>query len=257
MVAESTTAQINQNINVTRKEVGIMNRVLILDDDLDLREYLQQSLTTAGFEVIGISEVHSLLSQLKRFSPELLLLDVHMPEMNGVEVVKSIRSYHETRNLPIIMISGDSKTPLKVKTLELGADDYLVKPFSQEELVARINAVLRRSPKSKNHSRLEAEGLEIDQESHRVLYNGQEVGLTLTEYRILCELIQKRGKVLSRNDLRRSALNNLNVTDRTIDVHMTSLRKKIGHCSRSIKTVRGVGYLFIKNEMNSTHKSLN
>jgi len=227
----------------------VLKRIIVVDDDDDLRGFLVSSLESSSFVVKGLSSGHSLLSELKDFAPDVLLLDVHLPEVHGSEIIKGIRGYHLTQNIPIIMMSGDGETNMKVKTLGLGADDYIVKPFSEEELVARILALIRRSGSSKESTLLTAEDLQVDLDSHKVIYRGEEQSLTLTEYRILCELLKNRGRVLSRDDLRRSALNNLGVSDRTIDVHMTSLRKKIDLCARFVKTVRGVGYLFIKSEV--------
>jgi len=169
-----------------------------------------------------------------------------MPDVSGVDLVKNIRSFSETQWIPVIMISGDSEIQTKIQSLDFGADDYLVKPFSNDELVARIKAVLRRSKNDNIDDVVRVDELEVNRNSRLVTYEGKEVSLTLTEFRILNELLMKRGNVLSRDELRQSALNNLNVTDRTIDVHMTSLRKKIDLCSKYIKTVRGVGYLFVR-----------
>ncbi|MCB0415402.1 MAG: response regulator transcription factor, partial [Bdellovibrionales bacterium] len=151
-----------------------------------------------------------------------------------------------SRFVPVLMISGDDEENAKVTTLEVGADDYVVKPLNPRELVARVNAVLRRVTSGEDgvDGKLSYEGLDIDLKSHRVLYRQDEVYLTLTEFKILVELVKEQGRVLSRDILRKRALGNLNVTDRTIDVHMASLRKKITLCADSIKTIRGVGYRF-------------
>ncbi|MBK7843250.1 MAG: response regulator transcription factor [Bdellovibrionales bacterium] len=142
------------------------------------------------------------------------------------------------------MLTGLDNENEKVEALELGADDYILKPFSSEELGARVRAVLRRVQTESGIDKLEDGDLKIDLQAYKVAAKGKEIYLTLTEFRILTELIKQKGKVLTRDRLRETALGNLNVTDRTIDVHMASLRKKLYEISPVIETVRGVGYRY-------------
>ena len=222
-----------------------MNTVLVVEDEMDVREALSESLRLEGFVVEAVSDGEQALKVIPDLRPNVILMDYRLPGVSGVDVVRSIRQHNEFNSIPIIMVTGLDGEDEKVAALELGADDYMVKPFSPKELSARIRAVLRRvTQNDKSEKVLELEGLSIDLKAHRVLLMGTEVHLTLTEYRILVELVRVHGQVLSRDQLRETALGNLNVTDRTIDVHMASLRKKLSPLANSFQTVRGVGYRF-------------
>ena len=218
-------------------------KVLVVDDEQEVRDYLVSVLSDEGFEVRGVEDGDDIISVLTTFSPSIILLDYSLPGKNGVEVISVVRANRAFSNIPIIMVTGLDGEEEKVAALELGADDYVVKPFSPKELSARIRAVLRRIP-SEDVERLENGDLVVDLRSHKVMLCGTEVYLTLTEFRILTELLRQKGKVLTRDRLRETALGNLNVTDRTIDVHMASLRKKLAQYAPSIETVRGVGYRY-------------
>lgn len=220
-------------------------KVLVVEDEPEVRDYLVTLLTEQSFEVSGIATGEQVYSALKVSIPDLILMDYRLPGQSGVEIVRQLKENPQYLNIPIIMVTGVDGEEEKVAALELGADDYVVKPFLPKELGARIKAVLRRTQDSPvNEDTLESEGLRMNLTSHRVTLNEAELYLTLTEFRILSELIKQKGKVLSRDLLRQNALGNLNVTDRTIDVHMASLRKKLGDISQVIQTVRGVGYRF-------------
>ena len=222
-----------------------MNRVLVVEDEADVREALSESLRLEGFEVEAVADGEEALKVIPDLRPNLILLDYRLPGVSGVDVVRSVRNHHEFSQIPIIMVTGLDGEDEKVAALELGADDYMVKPFSPKELSARIRAVLRRVSQDDTAGKvLDMNGLTIDLKAHRVLLMGTEIHLTLTEYRILVELVKGQGQVLSRDQLRETALGNLNVTDRTIDVHMASLRKKLSPLAGSFQTVRGVGYRF-------------
>ncbi len=222
-----------------------MKRVLVVEDEADLREQVSEVLREGSFLVHSLGDGKGLLDEITQFSPHLLLLDYRLPGQDGLSLLRSIRNSGEFRCLPIIMLTGVTEEDQKVAALELGADDYVEKPFSSRELVARVKAVLRRAEceqEELEESVLQAGDLQVDLTSHKADYQGRELPLTLTEFRILTELIKQRGKVLSRDRLRANALGNLSVSDRTIDVHMASLRKKLEPMARQIRTVRGVGY---------------
>ncbi|MCC7405518.1 MAG: response regulator transcription factor [Bdellovibrionales bacterium] len=218
-------------------------KVLVVDDEKDVRDYLISVLSDEHFEVRGVEGGDDILSVLSSFSPNILLLDYSLPGKNGVEIIRVVRGNRTFAQIPIIMVTGLDSEDEKVAALELGADDYVLKPFSPKELSARVRAVLRRAPRDEKE-RLENGELVVDLRSHKVLLSGSEVYLTLTEFRILTELLRQKGKVLTRDRLRETALGNLNVTDRTIDVHMASLRKKLAQYAPAIETVRGVGYRY-------------
>lgn len=174
----------------------------------------------------------------------MILLDQMMPGKTGKQVIMEVRSHARFCELPIMVVTGLDGEEEKIQALEIGADDYVIKPFSIRELIARVHALARRAKaahKSQQKS-LVVKELSVDFVSHKVTHCGRELPLTLTEFRILCELLKQSGQVLSRDILRERALGNLTVTDRTIDVHMASLRKKLDGIGDSIETVRGVGY---------------
>lgn len=222
-----------------------MAKVLVVDDEIDVREYLVSILTVEDFEVMGLESGEKIIEVLKNYNPDIVLMDYRMPGQNGVEVVRHVRAFQDYKDIPIIMVTGVDGEDEKVAALETGADDYVVKPFMPKELSARIRAILRRtSDPADLIDKLVNDGLVVDLKSHKVFLDDNEIYLTLTEFRILSELLKQKGQVLSRDRLRQTALGNLNVTDRTIDVHMASLRKKLVRFADSIETVRGVGYRF-------------
>ncbi len=227
-------------------------KVMVVEDESDIREILKNLLEEEGFQVVTLDNGMNLLEELKSNRPDLLLLDQILPGKTGVEAVREVRASQNFGRLPIIMVTGLSGEEDKVNALEFGADDYVTKPFYPKELAARIKALARRSdvvapPDGKgaaSDNKITRDTLIIDFSAHRVTIDGAEVALTLTEFKILSELLKQAGQVLTREKLRERALGNLNVTDRTIDVHMASLRKKLGTIGNQIETVRGVGYRF-------------
>ncbi|MDC0980238.1 response regulator transcription factor [Bdellovibrionales bacterium] len=221
-------------------------KILVVEDEKDVRDYLLSILEGEGFIVSTLADGSDLIGNLRSFAPHLILMDYGLPGKSGVELIEQIRECVDFNNIPIIMVTGLAGEDEKVAALELGADDYIVKPFLPRELAARIRAVLRRVRDLAKDSmeQLEAGELVIDLKSHKVKLNDNYIHLTLTEFRILAALLRHKGQVLSRDQLREVALGNLNVSDRTIDVHMASLRKKLESCSASLQTVRGVGYQF-------------
>lgn len=225
-------------------------KILVIDDEPDICDLVKDLLEREGFQVDSSLSSVGILHKIEEFKPDLVLVDFMLPG-GGLELINLLRAHPVWKSLSIIVITGADEEIYKVEALDSGADDYVVKPFSGKELSARIRAVLRRSQSRSNGSVptegpeiIKTEGLVIDLKSHRVLKDGEEVYLTLTEFRILSELLKRQGSVLSRDQLREKALGNFNVTDRTIDVHMASLRKKLDHYSNSIHTIRGVGYRY-------------
>lgn len=222
-------------------------KVMVVEDERDIRDILKNLLEDEGFQVVAFENGQNILEDLRVNEPDLLLLDQILPGKTGVEAVREVRSSEKFAKLPIIMVTGLSGEDDKVTALDLGADDYVTKPFYPKELAARIKALARRSDLSDGtgaKDRITRDNVVVDFSAHRVTVDGQEVGLTLTEFKILSELLKQSGQVLTRERLRERALGNLNVTDRTIDVHMASLRKKLGDVGNQIETVRGVGYRF-------------
>lgn len=231
---------------------------MIIEDEQEIREILKSLLVLSEYKVSLFSDGHDLFTKLEVNRPDLLLLDQNLPGKNGVEIVREIRSSAQFAHLPIIMVTGLTGEDERVRALDLGADDYITKPFYPKELTSRIRAVIRRSgvqPGQSNvteaadatdshHDIVEIAGLVVDFTAHRVSLDGLTVALTLTEFKILGQLVRQTGEVLTRDKLRERVLDNLNVTDRTIDVHMAALRKKLGGMGNKIETVRGIGYRF-------------
>lgn len=219
-------------------------KVLIVEDEQEIREFLISQFNDAGAQAFGLPSGDHVLQVLEDFQPSVVLLDQMMPGKSGGEIIRDIRSHARFSETPIMMVTGLDGEAEKIQALEMGADDYVTKPFSVKELIARANALVRRAQSAhrSQQKNLTVKDLTVDFSAHRVLMKGHEVALTLTEFKILCELLKQSGQVLTRDKLRERALGNLNVTDRTIDVHMASLRKKLDTMGDSIETVRGVGY---------------
>lgn len=219
-------------------------RVLVIEDENEIREFLVSQLEENGMRAMGLPSGDELRQALEVFQPHAVLLDQMMPGKSGREIVREIRAHVQFADLPIMMVTGLDAEVEKVESLSEGADDYVTKPFSIREVIARINALVRRSQAAHraNQKSIVVRDLTVDLVAHRVSLRGKEVPLTLTEFKILVELLRQCGQVLTRDRLREKALGNLNVTDRTIDVHMASLRKKLEEIGELIETVRGVGY---------------
>lgn len=224
-----------------------MLKVMVVEDERDIRDILKNLLEEEGFQVVALADGLNLLHEIALNQPDLLLLDQILPGKTGIDVLKELRLSHLYSKLPVIMVTGLSGEDDKVHALDFGADDYVTKPFYPKELAARIKALARRASSAVSSvgvssDRIVFGSLIMDVAAHRVSVDSTDVSLTLTEFKILYELLRQNGQVLTRERLREKALGNLNVTDRTIDVHMGSLRKKLGVAGSRIETVRGVGY---------------
>ncbi len=222
-------------------------KVMLIEDELEICEILTSIFEDEGFVVVSLADGTDAIRELEKHQPQILIVDQMMPTKKGTEIIADVRAAAAFSKLPIIMLSALSFETDKVRALETGADDFVAKPFQAKELCARIRALVRRievSPVAEKMDYIVFADLKIDFVSHRVLINQDEVPLTLTEFKILTQLLKKREQVLTREDLRVQALDNLNVSDRTIDVHMSALRKKLGGIGEHIHTVRGVGYRF-------------
>jgi two-component system phosphate regulon response regulator PhoB len=219
--------------------------VLVVEDQPELAEMLAYSLTRAGFEATTVYDGRTALKQVTESRPDLVLLDLMIPELPGTEVATRIRTNPATADLPIIMLTAKADELDQLLGLTVGADDYITKPFSMKVLLARVEAVLRRAsaPRAVNEDVLTLGPVRLDLGTHEVVADGAPVRLTLTEFRLLAALIGARGRILSRSALMAKAIGpGVTVTERTIDVHMTALRKKLGAAGVLIRTVRGVGY---------------
>lgn len=224
-------------------------KVLVVDDEEHIVELIKFNLENYGYEVITAYNGEEALLKTKAEIPDLIILDLMLPIIDGMDVCKKIKSNEETGNIPIIMLTAKSDEADKVIGLEIGADDYMTKPFGVRELMARVKAVLRRSLDSKKHKnikKIQIEDILIDDEKHEVIKDKIKLELTLKEYELLKILALNRGKVLSRNYL----LDEIWGYDyfgetRTVDVHIRHLRKKIEDSDKNpkyIETIRGIGY---------------
>ena len=224
-----------------------MNRatVLVIDDEKDLLELVRYNLEKEHLDVITASDGQSGLEIGLRHKPDLVLLDLMMPGMSGLEVCKQLRGDARTRRVPIIMLTAKAAETDKIIGLELGADDYITKPFSVRELVARVRAVLRRSNTAAQQAAevLRRGKLTINIATHEVAWEDKKVSLTATEFRILEFLASRPERVHARDDILEAMGKEVASFDRTVDVHVTALRKKLGtEGGKHIETVRGFGY---------------
>ncbi|TSK08530.1 MAG: response regulator transcription factor [Geobacter sp.] len=221
-----------------------MPTVLVIEDERDLAELVAFHLEKEGYSCV-IAEDGSLgLAEARRLRPDLILLDLMLPGMMGTEVCRILKGAEHTAGIPIIMLTAKGEEIDRVVGFEMGADDYVVKPFSTRELMLRVRAVLRRSTEQGTKSaNISVGGLYIDTEGHRVEVAGEEVTLTSTEFKLLMNLAERIGRVQSRELLLQNVWGYSYVGDtRTVDTHMTRLRTKLGSAGEMIKTVRGFGY---------------
>jgi two-component system, OmpR family, alkaline phosphatase synthesis response regulator PhoP len=223
--------------------------ILVIDDEKDLIELLRYNLEKEGYDVIAATDGQSGLDVIKRHRPELVVLDLMMPGIDGLQVCQRLRSDQAAARTPVIMLTAKATEADRIVGLELGADDYITKPFSPREVVARVKAVLRRTAAQQETPQLIRSGeLSIDLNGHEVKYSGTRIALTATEFRILQFLAGRPGRVFSRDEIIDAALDSdTAVFDRTVDVHITAIRKKLGAGGELIETVRGFGYKFQAN----------
>ena len=220
-------------------------KILVVEDEGDIRDLIRHHLEREQFRVITAGSGEEGLQLAKRESPDLVLLDLMLPGMDGLEVCRSLRAASETRNIPIVMLTARAEDADVVSGLELGADDYITKPFRPRVLLARLRAVLRRHepPETADEETVIDGEIRVDSIRHEVTVSGEEVRLTLTEFRILKLLLRNPGRVFSRYQILDGIQGHDSfVLDRTIDVHMAALRRKLGVEGQRIETVRGVGY---------------
>ena len=220
--------------------------VLIIDDEQDLIELVRYNLEKEGFDVLSAVDGESGFSLAVARNPDVIVIDLMLPGMDGLDVCRMLRAESGTAGIPIIFLTAKASEADRIVGLELGADDYMTKPFSPRELLARIRALLRRSAGFHQHSAIIWHGnLSIDPASHEVRCSNRTVDLTATEYRLLQFLASHPGFVYSRSAIIDGALGrDITVLERTIDVHVMSLRNKLGKCGNWIETIRGFGYKF-------------
>ena len=225
-----------------------MTRILVIEDERDIQKVLDYNLHAAGYEVLTAGKGQDGLQVARAHRPDLIILDLMLPDLSGTEVCKILKAEAGTKAIPVLMLTARGEEVDRVVGFELGADDFVVKPFSVRELTLRIQAILRRTGAGTPAPSLVDFGcLKIDPEAHRLWVNGAEVILTALEFKLLLSLYQRRNRVQSRAALLDEVWGiEADLMTRTVDTHVKRLREKIGAAAAYIETVRGVGYRFVE-----------
>ncbi len=254
------TANINYELRITNYELcivyyelrikkGAFKMIFCVEDEQSIRELVVYTLNSTGFNAKGFSSSTEMFAELETTVPKLVILDIMLPGDDGLTILKKLREQNETKDIPIMMATAKGNEYDKVAGLDLGADDYLVKPFGMMELVARVKALLRRTTNSGSEKSITVGDITVDTVKHSVTANGKNITLTLKEFEILCMLIEQPERVFTRdNILSRIWGFEFDGETRTVDVHMRTLRQKLGEAGAQIKTVRGVGYNLVGAE---------
>lgn len=216
--------------------------IYCVEDDNSIRDLMIYTLKASGFEALGFPEGESFFAALKENVPELIILDIMLPGEDGISILKKLRARPMTAGVPIIMATAKGTEYDKVVGLDLGADDYLAKPFGMMEMLSRIKAVLRRSTPKADERVLKVGALELHTAKHTVAVGGERISLTLKEYDLLRLFMESPGQVFTRDQLLEQVWEDYVGETRTVDVHIGTLRTKLGACGEYIETVRGVGY---------------
>lgn len=223
-----------------------IHRILVLDDEPDVTELLEYKLEQENYKVKVLNDPLAFVSTVREFEPDLMILDIMMPELNGLQLCRIARSDPAMKEIPIIFLTAKGEAEDRVKGLETGADDYISKPFNTKELLLRVSNVLNRGQRAMEHSgvkRIEIAGVVIDEEVHELTVDGVSITLTATEFRLLKLLMERKGRVQSREHLLVNVWHyDTDIETRTVDTHVRRVREKLGPYAHLIETVRGVGY---------------
>ncbi len=223
-------------------------RILIVDDEVSVTELLSYHLRQRGFEVTALNDPRLALEAARSFRPELIVLDVMMPDLSGIQVCRLIRADASLKGIPIVFLSAKTEEGDRIEGFESGADDYVCKPFSPKELMLRVMAILKRSNEAAEPKSMQVNGILMDVEQHKVEVSGDPIELTATEFRLLKLLLEECGKVQTREKLLQKVWNYENdIETRTVDTHMRRLREKLGEQASWLETVRGVGYRLVES----------
>ena len=233
-----------------------MARVLIIEDEADVGQVLEYNLTQSGYEALLARDGRTGLRLARETKPDVILLDLMLPDVRGTDVCRELKKDPATRKIPLVIVSALGDEVDRVVGFELGADDYITKPFSVRELLLRVRAVLRRpSPTTSSGSIMSIGELRVDREAHRVWVGGEEVELTAVQFKLLTVLCERGNRVQTREALLEHVWgNDTQVAARTVDAHVKRLREKLGGARSYIETVRGVGYRLaesVRNQVNS------
>ena len=219
--------------------------ILIVEDDRDIAEMVEYNLREEGYETLSAFNGEEGVKLAKKESPDLIILDIMLPIIDGFEVCRILKKEQVTADIPIIILSAKSQETDKIVGLELGADDYITKPFSPRELIARIRAIMRRGRALSFSSCIERGDIVIDSTKHKVTVGQKVISLTFTEFKLLEFLARRPGVVFSRDQILDGVIgDDAMVCDRTVDAHVKSLRRKLGTAKDDIETIRGAGYRF-------------
>jgi len=224
------------------------NKVLVIEDEPDIRKTLEYNLNREGFEVYGCGSIKEAKKLIENPNFSIILLDLMLPDGSGLDLCREVKSDSTTQDIPIIILTAKDDEVDKVVGFELGADDYVTKPFSVRELILRVKAILKRNNKTVS-TPLEINrnfgSLKMDIESHEVFIDDQEVVLTALEFKLLNQLVERRGRVQTRDQLLSDVWGySADITTRTVDTHIKRLREKLGTMGKYVQTIRGVGYKF-------------
>ncbi len=217
-------------------------KILIVDDEKDILEFLSYNLQKEGYEIFRANNGNSALKVAKKEIPDLIILDVMMPEMDGIETCEKVREIESLDSTLILFLTARSEEYSELAGFSAGADDYVTKPIKPKLLISRVNALLRRKGKNKDQKLIKIEHIEIDKDKHLLLYKGDSVELARKEFNLLYYLMTVPGKVFTREEIISNVWKDTFVGDRTIDVHVRKIREKLG--DQYIKTIKGVGYKF-------------
>lgn len=220
-------------------------RILVVDDEPDVTELLSYKLRREGYLVEVINNPLEIMGKAREFSPDLFILDIMMPDLDGLKICRMIRADSKLSSVPVIFLTARGETEDRIEGLELGADDYISKPFDSKELILRIGLIFRRmnGTPSDPSMQLQVRDIVLDEETHSVTVAGNEIELTATEFKLLKLLMERKGRVQSRENLLVNVWNyDTDTETRTIDTHVRRLREKLGERAALVETVRGVGY---------------
>lgn len=220
-------------------------KILIVEDEPYIVEILKYNLIMDGFKPSAVYNGKDSLEAIRKYQPDLVLLDLMLPGMDGLEICRAIRNNESTVHLPVIMLTAKSQEVDRIMGFDMGADDYVTKPFSGREVVARVKAVLRRNQKTSPFKKIEVGDMVIDTMKHHAAIAGETIHLTYTEFKLLVYMSQRPGEVLTRDMILNEVFDYESESyDRSVDNHVKTLRKKLGSAREYIKTVRGCGYSF-------------
>lgn len=233
----------------------VENKIVVVDDDEGIRNLVKDVLEEENFKVIACQDTDEGYKRILKSKPDLVILDVKMPQIGGIELCRLLRENAETKNMPIIMLTVESSETDKIIGFGVGADDYITKPFSNKELVARVQSLLRRSKRKEESNILECDGLVMNLDSRTVTINKKEITLRPKEFDLLHTFLLRPNFVLNRDFILENVFDyNVAVTTRTIDTHIKNLRQALGPWSKRIETVFGRGFKFVPDQKNTKKK---